>query len=285
MRPIAPGLALLVAASSVLVADAIAAVERLSDDVRTVRGAERPLALSGRGNEAVLALLEDAERQLQAGRPEQASVALERALRIEPRNPTVWHYLALARLDLGDYAQAEVMASKSHSLAPADRALRGHNARLVALARQASGQTTAPFPDGLEPWASPLDEPPQRQAYSGLSLRDLETWRSNNSFDTTISPPSRSPESGTTRQRPNRTEQRARRAPAAEVQVQAEPDAPAWRARADGSADRTRRGSLPPGLECRFWYQNRPPDRQPPPFKCDDGIGQIPPGAVLLVSI
>ena len=79
MRTIAPALALLVGAFSVVVADAVAAVERLSDEVRTVRGADRPLALSDRGNEAVLALLEDAERELRAGRPEQASVALERA--------------------------------------------------------------------------------------------------------------------------------------------------------------------------------------------------------------
>jgi tetratricopeptide (TPR) repeat protein len=240
MRTIAPALALLVGALSVVVADAVAAVERLSDEVRTVRGADRPLALSGRGNEAVLALLENAERELRAGRPEQASVALERALRIEPRNPTVWHYLGLARLDLGDYAQAEVMASRSHSLAPADRTLRAYNARLVATARQASGQTTAPLPNGLE------------------------TWASRDAFD---------------------TPQRVRRAPVEEqVRVESGAQAPAWRARGDGGTDRVRREYAPLQRECRIWYPDRPANRQPPPFKCDEGR-QVPPGAVLLVSI
>jgi len=241
MRTIAPALALLVGTLSVVAADAVAAVERLSDEVRSVRGADRPLALSGRGNEAVLALLENAERELRAGRPDQASVALERALRIEPRNPTVWHYLGLARLDLGDYAQAEVMASRSHSLAPADRTLRAYNARLVATARQASGQTAAPLPNGLE------------------------TWASRDAFD---------------------MPQRVRRAPVEEqVRVESGAQAPAWRARGDGGTDRVRREYAPLQRECRIWYPDRPANRQPPPFKCDEGNRQVPPGAVLLVSI
>ena len=265
MRTIAPALALLVGALSVVVADAVAAVERLSDEVRTVRGADRPLALSGRGNEAVLALLESAERELRAGRPEQASVALERALRIEPRNPTVWHYLGLARLDLGDYAQAEVMASRSHSLAPTDRTLRAYNARLVATARQASGQTTAPLPNGLE------------------------TWASRDAFDAPIEPPSAYTDSGSWRQRTIRPEQRVRRGPVEEqVRVESGAQAPAWRARGDGGTDRTdrvRREYAPLQRECRIWYPDRPANRQPPPFKCDEGNRQVPPGAVLLVSI
>ena len=259
MRTIAPALALLVGALSVVVADAVAAVERLSDEVRTVRGADRPLALSGRGNEAVLALLEDAERELRAGRPEQASVALERALRIEPRNPTVWHYLGLARLDLGDYVQAEVMASRSHSLAPTDRALRAYNSRLVATARQASGQTAGALPEGLETWAA----------------RD---W-----FDAPIEP--RSTYTDSWRQRPDRAEERVRRAPDTQVRVEPRAQTPAWRARADGGTDRVRREAQSLQRECRIWYPDRPPNRQPPPFKCDEGTGQIPPGAILLVSI
>ncbi|HJR69915.1 MAG TPA: tetratricopeptide repeat protein [Gammaproteobacteria bacterium] len=283
MRTIAPALALLVGALSAIVADTAAAVERLSDEVRTVRGVDRPLGLSGRGNEAVLALLQDAERELRAGRPEQASVALERALRIEPRNPTVWHYLGLARLDLGDYSQAEVMASRSHSLAPADRALRAYNARLVAAARQASGQTGAPLPDGLETWASP-DEPVQRQASSRPSFRDIETWRSPDSFATATAPPSSYTDSGDGRQRPYRAEQRRRPAPV-EAQEPVEARTPAWRARADSGTDRVRRESTPLRRECRIWYPDRPPNRQPPPFKCDEGTRHVPPGAVLLVSI
>lgn len=147
MRPIAAMLALLAGALSAATTDGAAALERLSNEVRI---AGRPLSLPGRGNEAVLALIEEAERNLGAGRPEQAAVALERALRIEPRNPTVWHYLGLARLDAGEFAQAETMAARSSSLAPGDRALRSRNARLVATARQASGQISEPLPNGLD---------------------------------------------------------------------------------------------------------------------------------------
>jgi predicted Zn-dependent protease len=65
-------------------------------------------------------LAETAERELGAGQLEQASALLERALRIEPRNPTVWHYLGLASLELGNTAQADAMAAKSRSLVAGD---------------------------------------------------------------------------------------------------------------------------------------------------------------------
>jgi tetratricopeptide (TPR) repeat protein len=236
MRTIAPALALLVGALSVLGADPVAAVERLSDEVRI---AGRPLALSGRGNEAVLALLAEAERELAAGQPEQAVVTLERALRIEPRNPTIWHYLGLARLDTGDYAQAETMASRSHSLAPGDRALRARNARLVTTAREASGQPTGPLPEGLEMYA---EETERQSVWSFL---------------------------------PSRSEPRRSRT--------VEPQA--WRARETANDDRVRRDYEPLRQECRIWYPDRPPSRQPPPIACDEAPRQLPRGAVLLVSI
>lgn len=253
MRATAPALAVLVGTLCAVAADATAAVARLSDEVRAIRGADRPLPLSGRGNEAVLALLEDADRELRAGRPEQASVALERALRIEPSNPTVWHYLGLAHLDVGDHARAQVMASRSDNLAPADRVLRAYNARLVAAARQASGQTATPLPNGLETLASP-DESAQRQASSHPPSRDVETSPSRDSFE-------------------------------ARARAELGAPAPAWRARADGGTNRARREYRPPGRECRIWYPDRPPNRQPPPFWCDQGARDVPKGAVLLVSI
>jgi tetratricopeptide (TPR) repeat protein len=91
-------------------------------------------------NPAVLALLETAERDLNAGQPDEAAVVLERALLIEPRNPTVWYYLGLARFDQGNYSQAEAIAAKSHTLASADRSLRVRNAGLMASAQQAAGK-------------------------------------------------------------------------------------------------------------------------------------------------
>ncbi len=124
MKSLAPALAVLLCA--VAANSAAAALERAA-----------PLRS---GNPAVLALLETAQQELHAGRPEQASTFLERALQLEPRNPTVWHYLGVTHLDLGNYAQAEAMAAKSHSLAGTDRALRVSNAELLATALQSSGR-------------------------------------------------------------------------------------------------------------------------------------------------
>ena len=73
MKSIGPGAALLCA----LAASSASALERAE--------------VSPDANSAVIALLETAERDLNTGQPEQAGVALERALLIEPRNPTVWY--------------------------------------------------------------------------------------------------------------------------------------------------------------------------------------------------
>jgi hypothetical protein len=119
MKSIAPALALLLAAFGAGATQSATALERQDDELRTLRAA------TSRGqNPAVLALLETAERELGAGRPEQASALLERALRIEPRNPTVWHYLSLSRFELGHTTQAEAMAAKSRSLVAGEQAPR-----------------------------------------------------------------------------------------------------------------------------------------------------------------
>ena len=119
MKSIAPALAVLLAAFGAVATHTATALEREDDELRTQRAA------TARGqNPVVLALLESAERELGAGRPEQASTLLERALRIEPRNPTVWHYLSLAHVELGNTPQAEAMAAKSRSLVAGDRGIR-----------------------------------------------------------------------------------------------------------------------------------------------------------------
>ena len=88
-------------------------------------------------------LLEAAKHELSAGRPQQASLLLERSLQLEPSNPAAWHYLGLAQLEQGNYAQAEAMAAKSHTLAAADRALRTRNVALMADAQRALGKPVA----------------------------------------------------------------------------------------------------------------------------------------------
>ncbi len=88
---------------------------------------------------AIASLLDGARADTAAGRLANAAASLERALRIEPRNPRLWHELAGVRLKQGDYAQAESTAARSNSWAGADNALRAENWRLIAHAREARG--------------------------------------------------------------------------------------------------------------------------------------------------
>lgn len=88
---------------------------------------------------AVLALLDRADQQYAARDLDAAAGSLERALRIEPRNPRLWHRLAAVRLDQGQLDQAVQLAAKSNSLAGYDRGLQARNWRLIASARYAKG--------------------------------------------------------------------------------------------------------------------------------------------------
>jgi cytochrome c-type biogenesis protein CcmH/NrfG len=88
---------------------------------------------------AVVALLGQAEDQANHGDLGAAAASLERAIRIEPRNPLLWYHLATVRLAQQDAAQAEQLAAKSNSLAAGNRIQQSRNWRLIARARQALG--------------------------------------------------------------------------------------------------------------------------------------------------
>lgn len=88
------------------------------------------------GSNAVVSLLNSAEA---SGDPNRAAAVLERALRIEPNNPLVWHRLAASRLQQGRFAQAEAVALKSNALATGNSTLRSANWAIVAEARTALG--------------------------------------------------------------------------------------------------------------------------------------------------
>lgn len=90
-------------------------------------------------NAAVRGLTAEARADLSAGRYASAASGLERALRIEPRNPRLWQELAALRLAQGDAAQAENLATRALSYAGGDRQLRAANWRLIAAARSARG--------------------------------------------------------------------------------------------------------------------------------------------------
>ncbi len=100
-----------------------------------------PAEITREGNQAVAALLDSADRHVKSNQLPEAGAALERALRIEPRNAGIWHDLAQIRLHQGEYQQAESLASKSTNLAGGNRALQARNWRLIAVARKATGNT------------------------------------------------------------------------------------------------------------------------------------------------
>jgi tetratricopeptide (TPR) repeat protein len=99
-----------------------------------------PDAQEKRENVAVAGLMQSARADSAAGRLSTAAASLERALRIEPRNPRLWHELARVRLKQGEYAQAQSMAARSNAWAGNDSALREENQRLIEQAREAAGR-------------------------------------------------------------------------------------------------------------------------------------------------
>lgn len=90
---------------------------------------------------AVLALLKQARSALSGGRNDQASAALERALRIEPKNPFVWQALAAVHLNGKRAEQAAATAEKSISLAPGNAYVAAESWRLIAQARALQGDS------------------------------------------------------------------------------------------------------------------------------------------------
>ena len=88
-----------------------------------------------RRNQVTLALLDNALRQAGSGDLEIATATLERALRIEPRNPLLWHHLALIRLQQGKLQLAASLAAKSNSLIKQDPELMEKNQRIIEQAR------------------------------------------------------------------------------------------------------------------------------------------------------
>ena len=99
-----------------------------------------PAPAARQENVAIAGLMQSARADSAAGRLANAAASLERALRIEPRNPRLWHELARVRLKQGDYAQAESTAARSNTWASGEPELRAANLRLIEEARAARGR-------------------------------------------------------------------------------------------------------------------------------------------------
>ena len=89
--------------------------------------------------QAVISLMKQAQKSRAAGQYDQASGALQRAQRIEPRNYFVWSALARVYLDKKDFDNAESVALRSNSLARGNVYVELENWKVIAAARQQQG--------------------------------------------------------------------------------------------------------------------------------------------------
>lgn len=85
---------------------------------------------------AVIALMSESDRNQRAGDLDSAVAVLERALRIDPRNPTLTYKLAALRLKQEKPRLAEDLAKKAALLAAGDGALKRKSWLLISEARR-----------------------------------------------------------------------------------------------------------------------------------------------------
>jgi len=247
--------ALLLGASCVAAAESMAAPERPGEETASGSAAARAATPRNGESAAVAALLDSVDRELAAARPAQALSLLERALRIEPQNPALWHYLALANLELGNYAQAEAMAAKSQNLSGGNRTLRTRNAGLMASAQRALGKPVLA---------------------TSRDLASLASRERGTELDTRLEPATTYVDRGNRNETQSRTAQRVLRASAERALPQADraPSAgrrtrdAAPRAESDSRARAAQRG------ECWIWVPNHLARRQAPTMRCDALNGQ-----------
>lgn len=105
---------------------------------RTVQTQNEQLAVQ-QSSPAVVALLDDADHYAVSGKKQEAVASIERAIRIEPKNPLLWHKLGQLHLQQGKWEQAIAMAKKSNVLATGNQSLQADNWMIIAKARDAMG--------------------------------------------------------------------------------------------------------------------------------------------------
>lgn len=87
---------------------------------------------------AVMALVMQANDLTRSGNRRRAAARLERALRLQPRNPYLWHELARIRCQDKSFQVCESLAIRSNRLDDSD-ALSSSNWALIAVARNGRG--------------------------------------------------------------------------------------------------------------------------------------------------
>lgn len=117
----------------------------VAEQVRAPAGGEdsRGLQVYPLRNPAVQELEKAAEAAQAEGRLDRAEALLERAIRIESRDPELLQRMAELQLARGDFEQAEHYAMRSWELGPQVGDLCRRNWQAMALARERSGQVIA----------------------------------------------------------------------------------------------------------------------------------------------
>ena len=239
-------------------------------------------SLSKQQNKSVVGLLENAARHLNEGRLEEAAATLERALRIEPRNPAIWHYLGQTALYRGQYPQVEALAAKSNSLAGDDVEFRTRNDWLIGAARHAANKNLAPLLGQQEKrnLEVQLEQEAERRRQAEAesdrlrerleqagsivlaSPTDRPTTAPRRSKPADVKPQPVSTDDSTRESRKTNTVdpaiEPAERRVATYIPRRAERRVSAY----------IPRGHRPPPGQCRLWFPNRPPGHQPPPGNC-----------------
>lgn len=90
---------------------------------------------------AVQSLLDEANNAVKANQLEKAATALNRAVRLEPSNASIWYDLAQIRLHQGKFDQSEQLAKKSIDFAKGNQNLVNKNWRVISSARKARGDS------------------------------------------------------------------------------------------------------------------------------------------------
>ena len=93
---------------------------------------ERPRMPPATLSPASRTLVNQAQAQRRKGDLPGATVSLERALRIEPRNPLLWLEMGRLRMDQGNYLQAENMGRKALSMSVGDDSTQSAAWHLIA---------------------------------------------------------------------------------------------------------------------------------------------------------
>jgi len=112
-------------------------------------------------NPAVKELLADASSAESVGDYGKAAVLLERALRIEPRDPEILQSMAEVQLQNGDYEQALNFAVRSYDSGPRVGEICSRNWRTIGVARKSLGDPSGSA-KAVERASQCMSTPPER---------------------------------------------------------------------------------------------------------------------------